>query len=69
MPLDYPSGNPDWIPPWDPQNEGSRGLPSLPAPEREAEGAPSEAPARKAEKPVAEWLGWSPTSWRARDSR
>lgn len=70
-----PSGNPQW-------ESASGGLPSLPPPQREVnlepaaeqgdsreEPASSEQRGSRAGSPVAEWLGWSPTSWRARDTR
>ena len=48
---DRASGNPSW------ERAGSIGLPktSPPAPATDA---------TEPERPVARWLGWSPTSWR-----
>lgn len=53
--IDSASGNPHW-------EAAGRGLPVVPEPPREAE------PARPAE-PIARWLGWAPTHWRARSPR
>lgn len=49
----HPSGHPDAEP------SAGRGLPAIPPPERET------AAERQAARPVASWLGWSPTAWRS----
>jgi hypothetical protein len=60
MMTEPPSGNPQWEAPQ------GRGLPAIPAPDRVGGAEPEPA---RASSPVAEWLGWSPTSWRARGRR
>jgi hypothetical protein len=50
---DRPSGRPDGEP------TAGRGLPAIPAPSEEP------ADARTEGRPVASWLGWSPTRWRS----
>jgi hypothetical protein len=73
MSFHHPSGQPHWDSP------AGRGLPAIPPPERErspsageeravASPSPTPPPARSGPS-VAEWLGWSPTSWRARGAR
>jgi hypothetical protein len=50
---DRHSGRPDGEPPT------GRGLPALPAPSEGTDGERTEG------RPVASWLGWSPTRWRS----
>lgn len=65
MPLDYPSGNTQW------DAASGRGLPAIPPPERKEVSEAQEPQQTEPTGPtsVAQWLGWSPSSWRARDPR
>jgi hypothetical protein len=76
MSLDHHSGNPSGNAQWD--NATGRGLPAIPPPEREEASSWTQAASPEPQphgssvaerSSVAEWLGWSPTSWRARDTR
>lgn len=64
---DHPSGQPNGgssdsvLGNW--QSPNGRGIPTVPGPRRADEAPPD------ALEPVAEWLGWSPTSWRSRGRR
>ena len=53
-----PSGDPAW------EGPKSRGLPRTAAHEAAPPPAGSDPAHRAGPKPVARWLGWSPTSWR-----
>ncbi|MEQ1501075.1 MAG: hypothetical protein ABMB14_02545 [Myxococcota bacterium] len=63
------SGNPTW------ERDGGRGVPSIPrtasveAAAAEPTAGESASVSAAPREPVASWLGWAPTTWRARSHR
>ncbi|MCB9688804.1 MAG: hypothetical protein H6738_21845 [Alphaproteobacteria bacterium] len=57
MERDRASGHPSW------EQRQAAGLPRLEEQAQETEGREEQT------RPVAHWLGWAPTSWRARGGR